>query len=561
MRMSPACIVVRDAALATILLMALLATTREAGAQAFELKAGSSSLYDSQGGTIWMHAPTFDVSAGAGLAAGHVVGGLQGRKTVGLTTYTLGTETIPFHLVTDIFEDGFYLNGVGASLARRRPSEDVFVFAGATSKTFDSPFFEGAQAEEPAGILFWRKAFSPRLSSLSSVLLSDQLTLIEGLDFKASPSSRVAISLGAGAGQPYAAASVKLRSERFDVKAAYIETGSRFRRVDASQPLVSEPVRENLELTFHPRESIGFTVMRRNYLTPLVNVPDGVRSSVNQGAMTLHLAATSLSATVFESSFEGQRDVGAMVMADRPIGPHTDLETSWFESRPESGNATRSLMTTLTRQLSPRLDLSLTDNTSAGSNTLSVGGSWLSNLATVSVQYQTYYVPQMVASPFEQATMFDARMHPLPIMTVGVSTLVMANGKVGYTAELDTMLGERGMPGPPRQTEVGPMLLRVCVSDEAGEGVDGAAVEIDGRIIYADSMGCFLLREHKAVLHSLRVLGDQFLDGSVYEVVEAPRVVMSAPESHAAEVRIVVRAATGRVPIGDSDESPNRRRD
>lgn len=93
-----------------------------------------------------MHARGFEASAGLGTAAGRRVGGGEWVKKTPRTTYTLGSENVPFNLPTDIFDNDHYLTALGAGARTKAGQTSIFAFLGAASTTFNTPFFEGARA-------------------------------------------------------------------------------------------------------------------------------------------------------------------------------------------------------------------------------------------------------------------------------------------------------------------------------------------------------------------------------------------------------------------------------
>jgi hypothetical protein len=165
-----------------------------------------------------------------------------------------------------------------------------------------------------------------------------------------------------------------------------------------------------------------------------------------------------------------------------------------------------------------------------------------SNLATVSLDYQSYYVPTRAAGPFEQALIVNLQINLPSGLGLHGGSYVGPDGRLLYTAEAQGVLARGMTPRAPEQfrSSLGPNLLRGCVVDTTGRAVMGAALTINQTPVFTDSRGCFSLRERHARAHPLTVMVDEFLDGGHYRVVSAPRTIRSAADDVEPESLIVV---------------------
>ena len=353
----------------------LLSLTRAVlSAQVIELKGGSSSLYQSQGGTVLVHGPGFNASAGGGTIGGKFYGGAQLVKGTERSTFILGSDDIAFDLPTDIFDSGHYITGIGAGFRTIAHDTPLYLFLGATSTGFDTPFFEGARAENPAAI-----------------------------------------------------------TTKINAQATY---------------MVSKPD--------HSRETDSFNSL-------------------------------------------------------------------------------------IQETLSSRWTASQIVNMSSGQTTFGYGGSFLSNFATISADYQTYYVPSRTTNPFEEALILSAQIHPIDKLSLQGDTFVAPDGRLLYTTAFASTIS-RQMLGSSNSTEhrtAGNMLLRGSVVDLTGKPVPGAAIMIDQMQIYSDSQGIFFVRERKRHAHTLTVLTDQFLEGGLYRVISAPSEIRSGIDDQIQAVIVV----------------------
>jgi hypothetical protein len=514
--------------------------------QVIQLSGGASDLYQAQGGTLTARGPSYDASISAGVIAGRFVGGANLTKMVAHSTYILGDDYIHFQLPTDIFDSSHYLIALGAGLQTNIHHTDVFAFAGATSTDFNSPLFEGVRAENPAGILFLKKQLLDRLSVSSKMVFSNQTTAIQSVEWEPADRFTLAASGGVGANQHYGAASLSFLRPWIDAKAAYIEAGNQFHRVAISAPLMSEPDRENILVSLKPSHFFTISGGRQNYLTPLNNTQTNVRSTVDQVSSGLLVAGLGLSASLFHSNYLANSNNASAFTADRSFFSRLHTTASYLESRPNDAPRTRAFITNISEIVSPRLTVTQVINRSAGQTTISFGGSFLSNFASVSAEYQTYYVPERNSSPFEQALIIDVQMHLLRGITLHGASFVAPDGSLRYTADVQAVAARQGGLGASDGAEtlahntIGSSLFRGVVVDAEGRPISGAALMIDKMLVYSNEEGVFFIRERKPHSHELKVLPDQFLDGGPYEVVSAPTTITSAEEGTLPDTTIVV---------------------
>jgi len=515
-------------------------------AQVFQVNGGTSSLYQADGGTISARGPSFDASAGAGILDGKFVGGMNLTKMIGRSTYIAGSDYVHFVLPTDIFDSSQYLVAMGAGVKTKIADTNVFAFGGATSLDFSSPLFEGARAETPAGILFVNRKLGSTLSTYSSFVFSKQTTAIQSFQWQPLDKLQFAVSGGVGANQPYGAASFQVARPWIDAKAAYIEAGSQFHRVAVEEPLMSEPDRENILVTVRPTHFFSISGGRQNFLTPVGNTQQNVRSGLDQVSGSAQAAGVGFSGTFYHSTFLGQFNNATDYTLDRSIFSRIHASTSYLESRPSDGQKTRTFLSTFTETLTPRLDVSQMISRSQGQTTLSFGGAILSNLLTLSANYQTYYLPQLNSAPFQQALIVDVQLHLFRGVTLHGATFVAPDGSLRYTSDAQTTMVRQGSGGMPdgfetlARDDIGRDILHGSVVDKEGQPVAGAALMIDHLLVYTDDHGLFFVREHKPHVHALKVMTNDFLSGEGYSVVSAPATVSSSTESNAPGITIVV---------------------
>lgn len=520
--------------------------------QVIQVNGGSSSLYEAQGGSLTVRGSNYDASIGTGLVAGHLVGGANLNWMAGKSTWILGDDYIPFVLPTDIFDGSDYITAMGAGVKTRVRGTDVFAFAGATSTLFDSPFFQGARAANPAGILFLKRQVAQHWQVSSSMVFSRQFTAIQSLAWQPQKDLKIALSAGTGANHPYGAGSFDLRRSWIDAKAAYIAAGSQFHRVMVEAPLMSEPDRENVFVTVRPASFFTLSGGRSNYLTPVTyltpvsNTQNNLRTTADQGSGSVQVEGTSLSGTLYHSTFQGNWNNSIAYSADRSLFGRFHATSTYLESRPNDAPKIRSFLTNITEKVTPRIDMSQLISHSHGQTTVSFGGGLLSNVASVTAEYQTYYVPERNSAPFEQALIIDLQLHLSHGLSLHGATFVAPDGSLRYTVDSQAIAVRQGTytPDTPNSSlvraSIGNMLLRGRVLDTAGRPIAGAALMVDQLLVYTDDDGFYYVRERKAHDHQLRVMVNQFLGGGVYRVVSAPAMVRSAYDMNSPDTVIIV---------------------
>ncbi len=550
-------------------------------AQVFELSGGTSSVAQSDGGRLTVRGDRYAGTFGLGTVDGQLMGGAALTRKLQGAQVSVGSATIPFNLPTDVFDSNHFLSGLGATLQTqvqtRAGAADVEVFGGETVSAVDSPFFDASWVNHPSAALRMREPLGGGWTLSAEALVAQQVTALESLEWtqpndRKDPrrSLKLALSAGVGDGHGYAAASVVARRPSFDVKGAYIVANPQFRRTDLPLDLTIEPDRENVSVVLRPTRQLTVTLGRQNYLTP---PPDGqqgavsLRSTVNQVAVDARLGAVSVTAMGFQSHYDGSGDLALSIAATRDFGPHLHLESTYLASRPESSErgdavpATQALVVEVQRDLTPRWSVSTALNSSNGQESVSFGGSFLSNLVTFSADYQTFYVPANIANPFEQVLLLSADLHLWGGVTLHGGSFVAPNGKVMYTTGADaTASRNHASAAPAERNPMGNMVLDGRVVDRAGRPVGGAALRIDQRPVYTNSKGYFLIREKKPHLHQLEVLGDQFLDGYVYRVVSAPAQSKSAqqpdPQPGGTQPTVTIVVERGTQPLVERVPAP-----
>jgi hypothetical protein len=134
------------------------------------------------------------------------------------------------------------------------------------------------------------------------------------------------------------------------VQAAYIEAGDQFHRAVVEAP---EPDRENLVVTLKPAKFFSVSAGRQNFLTPLGDSQNNVRSSIDQATASLNIAGVALLASFYHSTYLGNSNNSTAYTAGRDFTSRLHATASYLESRPNNGAKTRSFIANFTEVLTP----------------------------------------------------------------------------------------------------------------------------------------------------------------------------------------------------------------
>jgi hypothetical protein len=510
-------------------------------AQVFEVGGGTSTLYQATGGGVTMHGRSYDLTVGGGTIDGHVLGGAQMIKATPHATYIIGDDRIPFRLPTDIFDVSHFFLARGIGMRTTRRGNDMLAFVGATATDYNSPIFDGPKTNQAAGIFFMKRSLSPNLQLFSDSIISNKVTSIEAIQWTARPKLDLALAAGLGADQPYGAASLNYSRPWITAQAAYIEAGSQFHRVALVSPLLAEPDRENVLVTLRPFSFLSLSGSHQNFLVPLSPSLTNVRSSVDQGSSGLRIFGTSLSGSIYRSTYQAASNHAVSLSASRDFTERFHVMANYLASRPNGSGATNSFISTFSEVISPRLTLDQTVTTSGGHTGITFGGQFVSNFLSFGADYETFYVPADNKTPFQQALVANATMNLLRHITLHGESFVDPTGHLRYTAAVHTLFWHGQTSGPlTEHVEMEPAIMRGCVQDSDGNRIEGAALLIDKKLVYTDSTGCFFVREHRPRTHALQIVLTEFLADRNWHVVSAPSTITSTPDKDKVEIPIVV---------------------
>ena len=469
--------------------------------------------------------------------------GTYAKTTFDSYQLTAGDQNLAFQLPTDLFGGSQYITtrGLGVTL----PGESrVFIFAGATTLGAGTPLFQAFQSQTPLGMVFIDKAVTDTFHFYSRNILSQQQTWIQGFDWRPQHWLKTGLSAGAGSNKPYFAASLDATRNWFEVKAGYIQASSGFRRITTPSLFAAEPDRENILVTVKPYSSIVLTAGHENFLAPQGNLNAPFqRASVDQLQSSFDVARFRLGAGLFESRGpSGIRNVADGFTISRSITRNIDASASYYQSLSGPGPRSSYIISTVRENISPKLSLLQVVNRTQGNTTFLFGGSYTVNRFSVSVDYQTLYMP-FLANPLVTGIGVSLHVKLWGGFQLNGQTFRSPEGKLRYTASGSTLLTPnfRLANNEKQAPKMGGYIVRGHVCDERGSPTGGAAIQIGEQTVFSNEAGEFFLRRVKPEHLAVTVVAQEFLTPLQFTVVAAPPTVTAAAEDSATDVVIVLR--------------------
>ncbi len=513
-------------------------------AQYISVEAGASNLMPAQGGSISFEGPKFSSYLGAGNFGGIFGLGTYVKTTIGSHQVTLGDQPILFDLPTDIFGTNHYFLTRGMGVTAKTGKANLFIFAGGTAVARGAQFFQTAKMDSRAGMLFMDVPLSPKLHLYSKMVISRKLTSVEALDWHPRKWLQTGVAAGVGSNEPYFAATSDVERNWLSLKAGYISAGDQFRRVTAPSVYASELDRENILAVMKFSSGAVLTLGHQNFLQPQSADPSApyLRASVNQAQGSFGAAQFRLGAGIFQSHSAVASNLAGNLSVARRITNSIDFGASYFRTLSGQIPPVSSLSTSIRETLSPKLSLLQIVNYSEGRTNVLFGGSYVTNRFTVSVDYQTLYMPFLV-NPFSQGISISLRVRLFRSLQVNAQTFRSGDGHLRYTASGDTLLTTKFRAAGSNGEDSFKHLrytVRGHVQDQTGGPIEGAAIRIGEQLVFTSEDGKFFVRRNKAGNLTLEVVLTEFLNSTPFHLVLAPSSVRVFPEALAPDIEIVL---------------------
>ncbi len=539
-----------------------LSIGQAAHGQAFALTGGSSSIFDANGGSFEMRTLNYTGRIDLGYMNGLSLGFSMLHLYRG-ALLDAGDQQIPLVFPTDIFNPSYYFFGRGLSVLRKNKNRNtrLFVFVGATSTAYWAPFLNTARTSSLVGAIFYERQISPSLRWFSRNVFGSRQTSVQSVEWAARKDIKMAFSGGVGNNEAYEASSFSWSDPRISVDASYTLAGNNFQRVEVTAPQLTESDRENIRVEYAPISQVRIVASRNNYLAP---PGEGLaaRAAVNGFGMWTGFSGNQFYGSFYQSSTSsfGQSEVYA-------LGAHRDFTRRLgvgadYLGTLSAGRGSHTIVGNIRETLSSRLSVNQIITHGNGQTQVAFGGDFISNFATLSVDYQTVFLPFVQAGPNQLKQFIVVSLHfQLPHgVQFNAETNVTPFGKLGYTAYASTYTYHGMGPVSPGTSFSGAFFhnaVRGQVLDAQGKPIEGAALRIGPDLAVTDSDGNFIVRMKKAGELNLKVAFDEFTVPGNYVVVQAPATVRAAREDSAEAYTIVLRRVRNTLSTADPSAQPD----
>lgn len=513
------------------------------GQTVVEVQGGGSSLAGGYGATANFWRSGVDGWIGLGYLDGFRAGAFLRKATGKGDTLGIGNSALIMRLPTDVFTPGYHLLVQGLSYAGTSQRTSYFLFSGASSAGVGAPSFQPTSIEQPMGALFLEHRVEPTIRLTTSVLVAQRQTVLPGIAWQPRPNLTTALVIGMGSNRPYAASSVSWRRGRLGVLGSYAWNPKRFRRASVPTPNQAEVDRENLTVTYDVSPEFSVGVGRQNFVQDSADSETPLRATGNTVFAGGRWHDVRLTAGLYHSRSDSIGNLSSYLAAGRELTRWLDAEIFLLQSRPEGQPTATTPLLNLRWRLSPRIGLNQQLALHGGRPTVLFGASLQTPIGEFAADYQVVHQPLQPFNPFRSALNLTARLQ-LGRYSTSVGTYVRPDGAVDYSASGSTFLymGQFG-GGQPHQIggRMARLVIRGTVRDEAGLAVEGAALELNGGVVYTNSAGQFFLRTKHPGEYPLKVLLGEFLLPGQWEVADAPETVTAAEESRAVPAVVTLR--------------------
>jgi hypothetical protein len=545
----------------------ILFAARNSFAQIFQFTGGTSTGAG-QGGGLQVVGTHFQAWSGAGIIDGHLIFGAFLQGVADGYTAKLGDDSVVMKLPIDIFGGQSTIHTFGFTLEKKLRQTTLHASAGQMATGYTSPMFNAGTTSGPiSAILFTDTALTPNLRLFSRNILSlTTPTSISGVEWKPSAglSSRtvklpffrnvlidrnygysLAFAGGVGSSHSYTSQSFALNQPTVDLKMAYVTASDGFQRTLTGSPLQSELDGANITGSVHPSRPYGIGFGHQNFLVPQAGDLSSLHAQVDDAALSWTHAQSggpTLGSSFFRSITPNNTSKGASLWVGQPVGP-IDLRINYLISDSTTSPTAQSVSVSTQEKLTPRLSTLQITSFSAGKTSVAFGGSILTNLFTVSINYQTLYVPLRPQNPFTQALSITLKINVFGNIRLSTSTSFDAQGKMSYTlAGSDSYYRLGGLEATPQLTSFRPKQYSVAgqVTTADGQPVYGAAIRIGKDLLFSDRDGHFLAPESKPGPYTVQVVLDQFIASGTFTVVSAPPDATATKDESAAGIHIVL---------------------
>ncbi|HEX6435113.1 MAG TPA: hypothetical protein VFZ87_12770 [Gemmatimonadales bacterium] len=508
-----------------------------------EVQGGGSSLADGYGATANFWRSGMDGWVGIGYLDGFRAGAFLRKSTARGDTLGFGNSALIMRLPTDVFTPGYNLLVQGVSYAGGSERTSYLMFGGASSAGVGAPSFQPTSIELPMGAFFLQHRVEPTVRLTANAVIAERQTFLPGVQWQATPDLTAGFVIGMGSDRPYAASSLTLRRGRLGVQASYAWNPDRFRRVAVPTPNQTEVDRDNIMITYDlgPQFSVG--VARQNFVQDSADAAPVTRATGNTVFAGGRWRELRLTGGLYHSESGGVTNLSSYFALGRELTSWLDAELFLLQSRPEGQPTVTTPVANLRWRISPRIGVSQQVSLHHGRPTVLFGASLMTPVGDFAADYQIVHQPLQPSNPFRSTLNLTARLQ-LGAYSTSLGTYLRPDGAVDYSASGSTFLYMGTFGGAQPQQIGGGMaryVVRGGVRDDQGNPVEGAAIELNGEVVYTNSSGEFFLRARHPQQYPIKVLLGEFLLPGQWEVLSAPETATAAEERRALPLTIILR--------------------
>jgi hypothetical protein len=507
-----------------------------------EVQGGGSSLNGGYGASANFWRSNVDGWLGLGYLNGLRVGAFL-RRAVNKDTLRVGNDALVVRLPTDIFTTGFNVLVQGVSYGGGNERTSYLAFGGASSNGLTAPSFQATSIEKPMGAMFLQHRISPTVRLTATTVFADRQSVLPGVQWQPNPDITTALVGGMGSNRPYAASSLLLRRGPLELKTSYAWNPDRFRRASVPTPNQTEVDRENIMLTYQLTPEFSIGAARQNFVQDSSDAAPVLRATGNTLFAGGRWREVRLTGGLYDSRSQGIRNLSSYLAVGREVSHWLDAEVFVLQSRPQGQPVTTTPLVNLHWHLSSRVGLSQQLSVHNGRPTILFGANLITPFGEFGADYQVIHQPFQPFSPFRSALNLTARLQ-LGKYSTNLGTYIRPDGAVDYSASGSTFLYMGSFGGVQPEQLGGRMaryVLRGTVRDEAGNPVEGAAVDVGGDVVYTNSAGDFFLRVGRPRHSAVAVRLSEFLLPGQWEVVSAPSEAEAVPETRGTGIEIILR--------------------
>jgi hypothetical protein len=343
------------------------------------------------------------------------------------------------------------------------------------------------------------------------------------------------------------------------VDASYALTGNAFKRVEVTSPELTENDRENVRIEYAPFRSVRIVASRNNYLSPM-EAGVASRAAVNGFGIWTGFTGMQFYGSLYQSSTSYGKSIAYALGAQRDITRRLQVGANYLGTR-SSGHESHTILGNIRETFSSRLSLNQVINHSSGQTGVSFGGDFISNFATLSVDYQTVFLPfaQPGSGQLKQVIVVGLHFQLPRGIQFNAGTNVTPLGQIRYTTYASTYAYHGLAPASPGASFSGAFFQNAVhgqVLNPDGQAIEGAALRIGTELAYTDSDGNFVVRMKKSSELNLKIAFDEFTTPGNYVVVEAPATVKAVRDDSAELYKIVLRRIPNSVSASDPQHPP-----